>query len=257
MNSMPDWWQTFFDNDYLRIWEAVEPPGRTEKQTSGLWTVLGLEENSAILDAPCGYGRISRALAARGARVLGVDLSTDLLAEAERRRGDISPDRLRYLRHDLRAPLDESGFESALNIFSSLGYGSEADDVAILSTLCRAVRPGGLVFIETMHRDALAVKLHSGNNPSARLPDGTLLVEDVKFDPIAGRVDSTWYWSGPNGSGQKCSSLRVYTATELARLLDAAGLRLRSIHNGCSAEPFVASGPGISGRLGLLAAREA
>src|ERR1051325_4021818 len=120
MKPMPEWWQTFFDNDYLRIWEGVEPPGRTEKQASGLWTLLGLNENSAVLDAPCGYGRISRALAARGVRVLGVDLSTDLLEEAERRRGDIPADRLRYLRHDLRTPLRESGFDAALNIFSSL-----------------------------------------------------------------------------------------------------------------------------------------
>src|SRR5438132_795994 len=127
---MNEWWQTFFDNDYLRIWEGVEAPGKTERQVSGLWTVLGLTEGSAVLDAPCGYGRISHALAERGARVLGVDLSTDLLEEAERRRGDMPTDRLQYRRHDLRTPLQESGFDAALNVFSSLGYGTEEDDVA-------------------------------------------------------------------------------------------------------------------------------
>ena len=128
--------------------------------------------------------------------------------------------------------------------------------MAILSTLRNAIRPGGLVFVETNQRDALAVKLSHGKNPSARLPDGTLLVEEVRFDPVAGRVESAWYWSGPRGSGEKRASIRVYTATELLRLLDAAGLRLRSVHNGCLPEPFVASGAGISGRLGLLALRE-
>ena len=98
-------------------------------------------------------------------------------------------------------------------------------------------------------RDALAVKLFHGKNPSTRLPDGTLLVEEVRFDPVEGRVESTWYWSGPSGSGEKRASIRVYTATELARLLEAAGLRLRSVHNGCSPEPFVASGARISDRF--------
>ena len=253
---MTEWWQTFFDDDYLRIWEGVEAPGKTERQVQGMWNVLGLTEDNSVLDAPCGYGRISRALAERGVRVLGVDLSTQLLAEAERRRGDIPADRLRYRRHDLRTALEEPGFDAALNIFSSLGYGTEADDVAILSTLRHAVRPGGLVFIETNQRDALAVNLFTGKNPSARLPDGTLLVENVRFDPVEGRVESTWYWSGPSGSGEKRASIRVYTATELVRLLEAVGLRLRSVHNGCSAEPFVPSGAGIAGRLGLLAVRE-
>jgi hypothetical protein len=65
-----------------------------------------------------------------------------------------------------------------------------------------------------------------------------------------------WYWCGPGGSGRKRSSLRVYSATELARLLAAAGLRVESIHNGCSREPFVSAGPGMSSRLGLLAIRD-
>src|SRR5688572_5146454 len=131
---MSSWWETFFDGDYLRIWEGSESPDKTERQAAGLWELLGLREGSTVLDAPCGYGRIARALAERGARVVGVDFSGELLAEGERRRGNVSTDRLRYYRHDLRTPVAETGFDAALNIFTSLGYGTEADDLAILST---------------------------------------------------------------------------------------------------------------------------
>ncbi len=62
-------------------------------------------------------------------------------------------------------PLEESGFDVGLNIFSSLGYGTEADDVAILSTLRAAVRPGGLVFVETMHRDRVLSVCPRINDP--------------------------------------------------------------------------------------------
>ena len=140
---MTSWYENFFDADYIRLWEGAEAPDKTERQVAGLWAVLGLAAGSKVLDAPCGYGRISRELAKRGAYVLGLDLSRDLLAEAERRRGDLPAERLQYQRHDLRMPLPESGFDVALNIFSSLGYGSEEDDIAVLSNLRAAVRPGG------------------------------------------------------------------------------------------------------------------
>jgi SAM-dependent methyltransferase len=253
---MAAWWETFFDDDYFRIWERGEAPDKTEREAAGLWEVLGLEPGSRVLDAPCGYGRISRALAVRGARVVGVDQSSELLAEAERRRGELAPERLRYRRHDLRLPLDETGFDAALNIYSSLGYGSEADDLAILSNLREAVRPGGQVFVETNHRDSVVLGLSRNPRHGQRLSDGTLMVEEPRFDQLSGRIETTWYWSGPSGTGQKQASFRMYAATELVRLLASAGLRVRSAHTGASPDPFPSSGPPSGTRLGLLAIRD-
>ncbi len=252
------WWQSFFDDDYVRLWGVVET--RTPAEVEGIWAMLGLAAGTRLLDAPCGYGRLSRPLAERGARVLGVDQSSALLAEAERGRGELPADRLAFRRHDLRSPLPagdvELGFDAAINVFSSLGYGSEADDLAIVRTLAAAVRPGGLVLIETMHRDLVVARRSRGNQGGAqRLADGTLLVEQARFDPIAGRIDTTWYWSGPGGSGAKSASMRIYTATELVAILEAAGLRVRSAHRGCSPEAFTFDVPDAGGRLALVAER--
>ncbi len=106
-----------------------------------------------MLDAPCGYGRLARLIAERDAAVVGVDQSEVLLAQAEKNRGELPPARLRYFRHDLRMPLPESGFDAVYNVFSSIGYGTEDDDLAIFRTLHNTVHPGGLIFVETMHRD--------------------------------------------------------------------------------------------------------
>ncbi len=253
---MAEWWKDFFDADYIHIWGSFFPPERTASEVDGLWQLLGLREGSRVLDAPCGYGRLSRPLAERGAMVLGVDQSEVLLKHAESERGNLPAERLRYLHHDLRQPLAETGFDAATNVFSSLGYGSEEDDLAILRNLCVAVRPGGLVLVETMHRDLVVVNFLRGAKPSRRLDDGTLVVEEPVFDPIAGRVNTCWHWSGPNGSGSKPGSLRAYAATELVALMQKAGLRFRSAHRGCSPEPFKAEGPDMGGRLALLAVRE-
>lgn len=88
---MSEWWQAFFDADYVRLWGESEVAGATAAQVAGLWSLLGLKEGSRVLDAPCGYGRLSHPLADRGAIVLGVDQSEALLEHAERKRGTFPP----------------------------------------------------------------------------------------------------------------------------------------------------------------------
>ena len=252
---MGDWWMSFFDADYIRIWGAGESAAATDREAQGIWDLLELHENSRVLDAPCGYGRLSVPLAQRGAIVAGVDQSESLLAHAEQNRSGVPAERLRYFRHDLREPLPEGGFDAACNIFSSIGYGSESDDLAVFKTLCAAVRPGGRVLIETMHRDVAVALFSRGLSPAQRLPDGTLVVEEPAFDPITGRVNTAWYWSGPSGNGSKSASLRVYSLTELIRMLDSVGLRFLSAHSGCSKEEFRAQGPEMGGRVAILTER--
>jgi SAM-dependent methyltransferase len=250
MSGVVPWWERFFDGEYLRVWGQVSTPG--DEEAASLWRILGLAEGSRVLDAGCGFGRVALPLARLGASVVGVDQSAPLLEEAERRRGDLAPEQLRYLRHDLRTALPESGFDVALSLFSSLGYGTEAEDAAILRTLASAVRPGGRVVVDTMHRDVLAARLAQNATPAQRLPDGRLLIEERRFDPVAGRVETTWFWAGPGGSGQKSASIRVYAITELVRLMESAGLRFHAALHPGSGAPFTPAGPLLGGRVLLV-----
>ena len=249
------WWQSFFDADYARLWGTVVTPERTAAEAAALWDLCGLAPDSRVLDAPCGNGRISRALAERGAHVLGVDQSADLLGEAEWLRGGVSPERLRYLRHDLRNPLDEVGFDAALNIFSSLGYGDEIDDRAIVTTLARAIRPGGTVIIESNHRDNIIAMQARGESFEHTLSDGTRFWETPVLDAVRGRVDTTWHWSGPSGQGEKSASIRVYAITELVRIVERAGLTVKSVNAGLSPEPYKAVPPTMATRVAIIATR--
>ena len=249
------WWQTFFDADYLKLWGTVLSPERTATEVAQLVDLVDIRRNTRVLDAPCGSGRISRALAEHGAIVLGVDQSTDLIAEAERTRGDITTDYLRYRQHDLRNPIDEYEFDVALNIFSSLGYGDEVDDISILTTLAKALHPGGTLVVETNHRDNLIAKLARNEHKEHVRPDGTTFREDIEFDAVKGRVESTWVWTGPSGTVTKHSSLRVYTPTELVALVEKAGFVISSINAGLTKEPYRAVPPQMGSRLVVIATR--
>ncbi len=252
---MSPWWQSFFDHDYLSIWDQVFPAETNQTQAGALWSMLGLQPGCCLLDAPCGWGRLSLPLARLGAVVLGVDQSETMIATADQRRGDLPPDRLRYLRHDLRQPLLESGFDVALNVFTSFGYGTEDEDLAIFRTLHDAVRPGGRVLVETNHRDLMCAFIARGSKFSLRLPDGTLFLDEAQFDSLSGVSRLNWYWHGPRGSGEKHADWRCYTPTQILTLLQRAGLQFQSAFSGFSNAPFKAEGPEAGGRLAVVAIR--
>ena len=253
---MNEWWTTFFDQDYLKIAGQVFSEATSAKQAGELWSMLDLEPGCRLLDAPCGSGRLSRPLALSGAIVLGVDQSETLLAAAEDQRGQVPRDRLRYLRHDLRAPLAETGFDVALNIFTSFGYGTEEEDLAIFRTLRAAVRPGGRVVVETNHRDLMCAYIARASKLSMRMPDGTIFLDEPTFDAISGVVALNWYWSGPAGSGEKHAQWRCYTPTQIVAMLERAGLRFAGAYKGLSKTPYRAEGPEAGGRLTVIAVRE-
>jgi SAM-dependent methyltransferase len=253
---MNPWWTEFFDEDYFNIFGQLFSEEANAKQAADLWSMLELNPGCKVLDAPCGWGRLSRALALMGATVLGVDQSRTLLHFAESARGDLPPGRLRYLPHDLRTPLPESGFDLAINIFTSFGYGPEEDDIAIFRTLRNAVRPGGRVLVETNHRDLLCAYIAHGAKASRRLPDGTLFVDEPEFDAITGIAHLNWYWSGPQGSGEKHAEWRCYTPSQIVDLLARAGLSFSGAYKGLSNIPYRAEGPEAGGRLAIVAVRK-
>lgn len=253
---MNEWWKTFFNDDYLKIWGQVLSEETNARQATEFWSMLDLSPGCQILDAPCGWGRLSRPLAALGATVLGVDQSETMLALAALNRGEMPPERLRYLKHDLRTLLPETGFDVACNIFTSFGYGSEEEDVALFRTLRSAIRSGGQVVVETNHRDLVCALIAHGVKASRRLPDGTLFVDESELDAISGIVHLHWYWSGPTGFGEKHGEWRCYTPAQIVDLLQRAGLRVAGAYKGLSKIPYRAEGPEAGGRLAVVAVRD-
>lgn len=76
---------------------------------------LRVAEGTRVLDVGCGVGRWSRALAARGAHVTGVDWSPTMIAEAERRASACGLEgRCRFLVQDSAALDVEGSFDLVL-----------------------------------------------------------------------------------------------------------------------------------------------
>ncbi|MFF4694837.1 class I SAM-dependent methyltransferase [Streptomyces chattanoogensis] len=131
-------------------------PGDGPAFTWGV-AALGLQEGDRVLDAGCGTGRALPALrAAVGPRgtVLGVDLTPEMLREAERAGRDRYAGLL--LADVTRLPLPDG----ALDAVFAAGLVSHLTDLADgLAELARTVRPGGrLALFHPIGRAALAAR---------------------------------------------------------------------------------------------------
>jgi ubiquinone/menaquinone biosynthesis C-methylase UbiE len=160
-------------------------------------------------------------LARAGYRVVGVDRSEALLAEARRRAGgERWP---KWSRADYRElPFAEASFDGALNLFSSIGYLGDDEDTRALAEIGRVLRPGAKLVIEAMHRDLLVLRF--SHQDWRLVGEGRLLLEQRTFDAASGVAQVTQTLI--EGAGERDSrsySVRVYSATELIAMLAAAG----------------------------------
>ena len=243
MTSSADVWDAFFSDFYLRAYAGDERDAEAEEQALAAARLSGCPEGGELLDVPCGFGRHSLPLARAGYRVTGVDRSGTLLAEA-RRRGD-GPE---FVQADYRRlPFADERFDAALNLFTSLGYLGDEEDVKVLGEIRRVLRPGARLVIEILHRDRM---LGSWRDNDWRLMgEGRLLLEQRTFDPAAGVAQTTQTLVESGGARESRTwTVRVYTATELVAMVERAGFGDAKCWGGFELEPL-----SIDTRLVLVA----
>src|SRR5688572_13874325 len=146
----PRWYETFFEDDWLEL--AVDHDEQlTRTEVDFLVHRLGLAPGARVLDLACGHGRHAVALAERGMRVTGVDISASVLAVA-RERGVRRGVELDLVRADMRELDADREFDAVCNFASAFGYHpTEEDDLEVLRRVGRALVPGGHLLIETMN----------------------------------------------------------------------------------------------------------
>ncbi|MFJ1864196.1 class I SAM-dependent methyltransferase [Streptomyces sp. NPDC088097] len=103
------------------------------------WTVLG-RCRGAVLDIGCGPGRLVSALAARGHRALGIDVSPEAVARTARSGGAA-------LHRSVFEPLPAEGrWDTALLIDGNIGIGG--DPAALLTRMRELVAVTGTLIVE-------------------------------------------------------------------------------------------------------------
>jgi SAM-dependent methyltransferase len=217
---MRDHWDELFDEIYLTTYAVNLREHDSAGEAEAAARLAGVEAPAEILDAPGGFGRHSIPLAEAGYRVTSVDRSPVQQEEGRRRAGEAEwPS---FVPADFRElPFDEASFDAVLCLFTSIGYRGEEGDRRMFTEFLRVLRPGAAVVVEALHRDRLmAIFLERGWE---RLEGEAMLAEERRFDYAAGEVETDHILIADGTRRSITFRVRVYTATELVRLLEGVG----------------------------------
>lgn len=225
---------------------------RGEEDAVAISSYLGGQglKGCRVLDAPCGIGRVGIPLARLGFEVAGVDLSPHLVAVAEKKAADfgLPGGRARFSVGDMReigSKFPPSSFDAVLNVFTSIGYGQEEDDLRFFREARTVTRRGGLLLISGLrNRDYIA------RNPSQNVYEESrrlLVLDTYTFDSARSREKGVWRFylkrGGERGgelrfAGEFPVDIRVYSPHELVPRLEAAGWSVKETY-----ESFVTRAP--------------
>lgn len=127
---------------------SLPPPGPVEPAKRDPPVVTGVR---SVVDVACGVGRHAAMLHSWGLQVEGADLSPRMIALAGRRFGQ--PRGLAWKIRSFEDPI-ESGepFDAAICVGNSLPLASSREAAGrVLGNMLAAVRPGGLVVVQTLN----------------------------------------------------------------------------------------------------------
>jgi len=148
---LPDWWQRIFNSMYLKTdSDVVDDNEITRFEVEMFSDILGLNENSSILDLACGQGRHVLELARRGYKNLyGMDRSHYLIRKAKHT-SLTEKLSVNFKEGDARKlPYPNDTFDVVMILGNSFGYfESIEDDLKILKELFRVLKPFGKFLID-------------------------------------------------------------------------------------------------------------
>lgn len=225
--KIDDWWTPFFSGLLFDYLEQFRSEDETAEEADFLERHLAGKAAGPLLDVPCGEGRLAVELAARGHRVVGLDIAPDALERARHRA------RVRGVSVDWRAGdmrtldgIEPGSLGGAFNFGNSFGYFGEDGDRAAVQAVFEALAPGGVFALES--RLTAETVLPGFVENDWRTFGQDLLLMRSDYDPRAGEliVDYTFVGDGPEGNrDMRRARYRIYTLRELVEMLERVGFR--------------------------------
>ena len=231
----PEWFENFFDDDYIHFHDVYLPSELATKfEVAFIEKVLDLRKSNLVLDLGCGLGRITMPLAKRGIKVIGVDISPILLAHA--RRHAEKNKNIKFIREDMRYLDFDQLFDKGFSAFSSFGYfKTRAEDNMVLESISRSLKPKGLFLFDLPNKDFI---LNNFQKSATFKKDGFIFTFKRFFERADSVVKTKLTISGKKRKIVKYMKIRLYNFNELSAVLFRFNFHIEGVWSGVHSEKF-------------------
>lgn len=232
--------ERFFGRGYEQLYRnLLLSEGETRREAAFLLKRLAPAAGQRWLDVPCGFGRHLVQLARRrpGLRLIGGDLNRDYLRGADLSRA------AEVLCCDMRRlPLADRSVDVVVNMLNSFGYYPplrvrRPDDRAVLREWARVLRPAGHLVMDLPNRRPLIELVRRQSR--IRYCGGPYAgSEQFRWDSATQCMFNRTVWQWPGGREEASYRLRLYTPTQMRRMLARAGFRVETMLGDFDESPF-------------------
>lgn len=247
-----EWFEEFFQGLALEVWRKAKTPEQTGAEADFLAGVLGAGEGGHVLDLPCGNGRLALALAERGFRTTGIDLSAEFIAEAEKQaeiQGKTKKE-MQWVRGDMRHLDWRETFDGAYCFGNSFGYFPRGETRAFLAAIQAALKPGKRFVIDT--RLAAESLLPDLEERSWSTVEDMLMLVERHYEVAESRLDTEYTFIHKGRSESRQARYYIFTVAEILHMLTESGLEPISLFGSLDQEPYRFGAP----RLLLVAEKQ-
>jgi SAM-dependent methyltransferase len=215
-----NWFASWFDSPYYHVLYKERNYREAQIFMDNLTHYLNLPEHAKVLDLACGKGRHAIYLNQLGFDVLGVDLSENSIAIANKNANAT----LHFKVHDMRQPFEEK-YDAIFNLFTSFGYfDCDTDHLKTLIAIKESLSEYGFGVIDFMNVTQVLANL---------IPAETKTVDGIYFHIKRFHIDGYIYKEIDfEDQGEKyhfTEKVRAFTLQDFQELMTEAGIYLLDI----------------------------
>ena len=237
------WYHDFFHGLPQDAWRAAQTDEQTQLDLELLVEMLEFGPGDRLLDVFCGYGRHALPLSRMGARVTGVDISDEYIADLKANAGKlpltaVQGDFLQLTNADLAV---DALFDAAYCLGNSFSFFPRSDMLSFLTRIGSLLKPGGrfLAHSEMIAESVLPEYQARNWQP---IGDGVehpiLLLVENEYDPLESRIDSHLTYVRDGVTQTRLAQHYVYTLAELSRLFTETGFHMTACYGTVNGYPY-------------------
>ncbi len=232
--NIKDWFIEAFSYWYKIVYSHRDEK-EAQKQVKFLTSIIPISKSSKILDLCCGYGRHIKFLTKLSYYVIGLDLSKELLIEAQKYIGNSAS----LICGDVRfLPFKEKSFDIILSLFTSFGYfSSDEENFLYLKNSSHVLKNNGYLILDYLNPQKVKIsKKHS----TTKLIKNLVLHETKWFDKKLSRINKEITIKNKSGSLLKSyiESVKVYDLSQIKQMLTKCNINIINLFGDYSFTEF-------------------